>query len=110
MFHVEPLLAALQHKVITLERYTALFSERELRRTFLASVIARLPIGVTGLAILLLVQTSSDSFARGGAAAAFYVIGLAAIAPALGRGIDRYGPRRLLLASGVLFPLRAHLL
>jgi MFS family permease len=96
--------AALHHRVISLGRYVALFAEREPRHTFLASMLGRLPIGLTGLAILLLVQTASDSFARGGAAAACYVLGLAAIAPMLGRGIDRYGPRRILLVSGVLFP------
>ena len=90
--------------MISLQRYGALFAEREPRHTFLASMLGRLPIGLTGLAILLLVQTASGSFARGGAAAACYVAGLAAIAPMLGRAIDRYGPRRILLASGALFP------
>ncbi len=90
--------------MITLERYAALFAQRELRVTFAASALGRLPIGVTGLAILLLVQTSSGSFARGGAATACYVVGLAAVAPALGRVIDRYGPRRVLLGCGLLFP------
>jgi hypothetical protein len=91
--------------VISLQRYVELFAQPQLRRTFLFSIIGRLPIGLTGLAILLLVQTSSGSFARGGAAAGSYVVGLAAIAPLLGRVIDRYGPRRILLANGVLlFP------
>ncbi|MGH8733607.1 MAG: MFS transporter, partial [Burkholderiales bacterium] len=90
--------------MIYLERYVSLFARADLRRTFVSSMLGRLPIGLTGLAILLLVQTSKDSFASGGAAAACYVVGLAAIAPALGRVIDRYGPRRILLASGVLFP------
>jgi hypothetical protein len=76
--------AALQHRMISLERYVALFSERDLRNIFLASVLGRLPIGLTGLAVLLLVQTSTGSFARGGAAAACYVAGLAAVAPAIG--------------------------
>ena len=90
--------------MISLQRYALLFARAELRRTFVSSVIGRLPIGVTGLAILLLVQTSTDSFSRGGAAAACYVVGLGAIAPLLGRAIDRVGPHRILLASGVLFP------
>jgi MFS family permease len=90
--------------VISLQRYAALFAEPDLRWTFAFSVLGRLPIGITGLAILLLVQTSSDSFARGGATTACYVIGLAAVAPMLGRAIDRYGPRRILFASGLLFP------
>lgn len=90
--------------MISFQRYAALFAEHDLLRTFAFSVLGRLPIGLTGLAILLLVQTSSDSFARGGATTACYVVGLAAVAPLLGRTIDRYGPRRILLASGVLFP------
>jgi len=90
--------------MISLQRYGLLFARAELRRTFLTSVVGRLPIGVTGLAILLLVQSSTNSFARGGAAAACYVIGLGAIAPLLGRAIDRVGPHRILLASAILFP------
>lgn len=97
-------LVAPQQRLISFARYQALLRERDLRRTFVASVLGRVPIGVSGLAILLLVQGASDSFARGGAAAACYVVGLAAVAPALGRMIDRYGPHRLLLASALLFP------
>lgn len=96
--------AALQQSVISLQRYALVFAQPDLRRTFALSVLGRLPIGLTGLAILLLVQTHTDSFARGGAAAACYVVGLALIAPLLGRSIDRYGPRRLLIGSGLLFP------
>jgi MFS family permease len=54
--------------------------------------------------VLILVQTERDSFAAGGAATAAYVAGLAAIAPLLGRTIDLYGPRRILLACTLLFP------
>jgi hypothetical protein len=52
----------------SLARYVALLGPRELRQTIAASMIGRLPIGITGLAILLLVQTSTGSFARGGVA------------------------------------------
>jgi hypothetical protein len=54
----------------SLARYVALLGPRELRQTIAASMIGRLPIGITGLAILLLVQTSTGSFARGDARAA----------------------------------------
>jgi predicted MFS family arabinose efflux permease len=97
-------LAALQHSMISFARYSALLRQTDLRRTFAASILGRLPIGVSGLAILLLVQGATDSFARGGAAAASYVVGLAGVAPVVGRMIDRYGPRRILLAAGLLFP------
>jgi MFS family permease len=90
--------------MISFDRYAALLSRHELRRTFVASIVGRVPIGVSGLAILLLVQGASGSFARGGAAAACYVAGLAALAPVVGRMIDRYGPRWILVASALLFP------
>lgn len=90
--------------VISLARYAALLAPRDLKQTIAASMIGRLPIGITGLAILLLVQTSTDSFSKGGAAAACYVIGLATVAPALGRLIDRHGPRLALLGCSIAFP------
>jgi MFS family permease len=90
--------------MISLQPYVRLFSAVEARRSFLSSVLGRVPIGVTGLAILLLVQAATASFARGGAAAACYVAGLALVAPALGRVIDRHGPHRVLLACAVAFP------
>ena len=49
-----------------------------MRQLFAASMIGRLPIGITGLAILILVQSTTGSFARGGAATGCYVAGLAA--------------------------------
>lgn len=90
--------------VISLARYTALLEQPALRSAILASVLGRLPIGITGLAILLLAQDTTGSFARGGAIAACYVAGLATVAPLLGRLIDRYGPRPTLLACAFAFP------
>lgn len=90
--------------MISLSRYGAVLRARDTRLTFAASVVGRLPIGITGLAILLLVQGNTGSFAQAGIATAGYVIGLATVAPLLGRWIDRRGPRTALLACGVLFP------
>lgn len=90
--------------MISLARYAAVLKARDTRITFAASVLGRLPIGISGLAILLLVQSESGSFASGGAATACYVIGLALASPALGRWIDRRGPRAALLSCGFAFP------
>ena len=90
--------------VISLARYSALLLQPGLRSAILASVIGRLPIGIAGLAILLLAQDRTGSFGTGGAIAASYVAGLAAVAPLLGRLIDRYGPRPTLLSCALAFP------
>ena len=90
--------------MITLAPYARLLADPELRALFVASVVGRLPVGMSGLAILLLVQSASGSFAVGGAANAAFIAGLAAVAPALGRIIDRTGPRATLIACGVLYP------
>jgi MFS family permease len=90
--------------MISLARYVALLEPREMRQVFAASLLGRLPIGITGLAILLLIQSASGSFAQGGTATGCYVAGLAFVAPFLGRLIDRYGPRVILSVCGLLFP------
>ena len=93
-----------QPAVISLARYATLLERPELRRTIVASVIGRLPIGILGLAILLATQAASGSFGRAGAVAACYLAGLAMMAPVLGRIIDRTGPAQALLICAFLFP------
>jgi MFS family permease len=90
--------------VISLARYSTLLAQPGLRSAILASVLGRLPIGISGLAILMLAQETTGSFGRGGAVAASYVAGLATLAPLLGRVIDRYGPRLTLLSCAFAFP------
>src|SRR5262245_6793900 len=70
--------------MISLDRYTALLAQPAFRSALLTSILGRLPIGITGLAILLLGQTATGSFASGGALAASYTAGLAIVAPLLG--------------------------
>jgi len=96
--------ATIRPPVISLARYSELLAQPALRSAIAASVLGRLPIGITGLAILMLAQDTSGSFGRGGAVAACYVAGLAAVAPLFGRLIDRYGPRVTLLACAFAFP------
>lgn len=90
--------------MMILSRYSRLLALPHLQAAIIASVIGRLPIGIAGLAILLLVHKATGSFAQAGATTASYVLGLAAVAPLLGRLIDRRGPRRILAACGVMYP------
>jgi MFS family permease len=87
-----------------LDRYRALFRVPAIRATMLASVPGRLPIGIAGFAILLLVQNKSGSFVTAGVASALYVMGLASVAPLIGRAIDRAGPLPVLRLCAFVYP------
>jgi hypothetical protein len=86
------------------ERYATLFRERGMMSLLLASIVGRIPIGMATLAILLSVQAHAGSIAQAGGAAACYVLGLAVVAPLLGRLIDQFGPGPVLVTSAVAYP------
>ncbi len=88
----------------SLERYTELFQTPGLRSALAASIVGRIPIGVATLAILLFLQARTGSFAVAGSTAALYVLGLATVAPFLGRMIDRVGPRPVLAVGAAIYP------
>ncbi|MDH5577592.1 MAG: hypothetical protein OEZ09_03975 [Betaproteobacteria bacterium] len=90
--------------MISLARYARVLALPDVSQAFVSSFIGRIPIGIAGLAILLLVQSVEGSYARAGLTGAAYVAGLASAAPLLGRLIDRIGPRRVLAACALLYP------
>lgn len=63
------------------------------------TVLASLPIGMLGLAILLLVQGTTSSFATAGVVVAVFGVGTGLGIVTQGRLIDRFGPRPVLLIS-----------
>lgn len=91
--------------MISLQRYGHLFAQPDMGRAIAASLIGRLPIGISGLAILLAVQAREGSFIDAGLATSAYLAGLAGIAPVVGRLIDRLGPRPVLRAAGLAYPI-----
>ena len=68
-------------------------------------ILARLGIGMTPLALLLLVQQATGSYAAAGLAGGIYALAGAALSPVAGRLADRIGPSPVLLATAVLHPL-----
>jgi MFS family permease len=70
----------------------------------------RLPSAMVPLALLLMVQQQTGSYAVAGLAAATLGIAMAAMAPVLGRLADRRGPRRVLLTQALLYPMALALL
>src|SRR5918992_559846 len=66
-----------------------------------AALVARLPIGINGLAVVLFLREETGSFAVPGAVAGGLALGMGVGAPFMGRLVDRLGARVLLpLALG----------
>jgi MFS family permease len=76
----------------------------------LAGFAGRLPSAMVPLALLLMVQQQTGSYAVAGLASATHGIAMAVMAPLLGRRADRRGPRRVLLAQAAAYPLLLTLL
>jgi MFS family permease len=70
-----------------------------------AGFAGRLPSAMVPLALLLMVQQRTGSYAVAGLAAATYGVAMAVTAPVLGRLADRRTPRPVLLAQAAVYPL-----
>ena len=64
-----------------------------------AAFVARLPIAMIGLGIVLLVVAETGRYGRAGALSATFALVNAGAAPVIARLVDRYGQRRVLLPS-----------
>jgi len=87
-----------------LARYGALFRVPHVRRLVLSGMVARLPAGMIGLALLLLVREQGGSYAAAGAVSGVYFVATAAGAPVSGRLVDRRGQARILFSRALIFP------
>ncbi|MDP9428439.1 MAG: MFS transporter [Actinomycetota bacterium] len=75
-----------------------------------AGLAGRLPSAMVPLALLLMVQQQTGSYAIAGLASAAYGLAMAGMAPVLGRLADRRTPRPVLLAQAGTYPLLLTLL
>jgi MFS family permease len=82
-------------------RYADLLARPGARRLLAGSLLARTPLGMSSLAILLLVRERSGSFAAAGAAVGGFSLASAAMAPVQGTLVDRLGQTRILVPSAL---------
>jgi MFS family permease len=87
-----------------LARYRALFAVPFVRRLVLSGLLARLPMGMVPLALLLLVREGGGSYGAAGLVSGGYFVATAVGAPISGRLVDRRGQARILLSRAVIFP------
>ncbi|SNS85017.1 Predicted arabinose efflux permease, MFS family [Asanoa hainanensis] len=72
---------------------------------FVFGIIGRLGIGMTPLALLLVVEDVTGRFTTAGIAGGIYAVAGALLSPLAGRVADRIGPTPVLLVTGVAHPL-----
>jgi predicted MFS family arabinose efflux permease len=77
----------------------AIASSAGARRLFAISIVARLPLTMLSIGLLVHAQRLTGSFAAAGVVTAAYAVSLGAGGPLLGRLVDRRGQASVLLAS-----------
>jgi MFS family permease len=82
-----------------LKTYRSLLSVPRARAFVLAGFVARLSISMRALGAVLMVSELTGSYGLAGAVAAAALLAEAVAAPRLGRAVDRYGQRPVLLIS-----------
>jgi MFS family permease len=82
-------------------RYREFLSLPGAARLLVSSLAGRLPLGMSSLAVLLLVHLKTGSFATAGVAVGAYTLSSAATTPLQGRLVDRIGGPPVLVAFAV---------
>lgn len=86
-----------------LTSYQRILSEPGALLFSLTGLVARLPISMAGLGIVLLVQAANGSYGVAGAVSAAYMVANALLAIVQGRLVDRLGQGAVLAVSAVVF-------
>ena len=85
-------------------RYRTFLAVPHTRSLFGWALLARMPLGMAPLALLLLLRAQGASYAAAGAVVAAYGLALAGGALVSGRLIDRRGPVRVLTSRALAYP------
>jgi MFS family permease len=83
-------------------RYAAVLREPHVAALIAATLLARFPIGINALAIVLYLRAERGSFAVAGVVAGALAAGSGVGAPIQGRLVDAFGQRRVLVPLGMV--------
>jgi MFS family permease len=82
--------------------YRSILRQPGAPRLVITAFVARIPVGINALAIVLLVRRGTGSFADAGIVDAGLALGSAFLSPAQGRLVDRFGQTKVLVPSALL--------
>jgi MFS family permease len=85
-----------------MSRYAAVLRVPNVAALIFATLLARFPIGINALAIILYLKHERGSFAVAGAVAGALAAGSGVGAPVQGRLVDAFGQRRVLVPLGLV--------
>jgi MFS family permease len=83
-------------------RYARILRAPHVLALMVFALVARLPIGIDALAIVLFLREKTGSYASAGIVSAAFALGGGAGAPLSGRLVDRFGHRRVLVPLALL--------
>jgi MFS family permease len=87
---------------MVLDRYQEVLRRPHVARLLVTAMLARLPQGMSGLAILLFL-TPNVGYAKAGLATGVSVAGAGVSSVLLARAVDRFGARKVLVPSATLY-------
>jgi MFS family permease len=93
--------ATAEGEVRGIARYGALLANQHAVPLLVWGIVARLPLGMSALALVLLVRGAGGSYGDAGIVTAVYGVGVAVGAPYGGRRVDRRGARAVLRVRAV---------
>jgi MFS family permease len=91
--------------VVALRQYRGVWKIPGAPAMMTFGIVGRLAIGMTPLALLLVVENETGSYSLAAVAGAIYAIAGAALSPVAGRVADRVGPTPVLLVTAIAHPL-----
>ena len=89
-----------------MRRYAEVLRVPHVAALVAATLLARFPIGINALAMILYLRDQTGSFAVAGVVAGGLAAGRGIGAPIQGRLVDSFGPRRVLVPLGSSTPRR----